>query len=166
MGVHLRCMDKDEAQKLMELVHEGVCGAHMNWTVLAKKIACQDYFWLTMETDCVRFAKKCHNCQVYSDVSHLPSMELQGMTSPWSFAVWRIDIIGEVRPKASNGHHYIIVAIDYFSKWVEAESYATVGSKQMARFIEKNIICRHGLPHHVVTDNDVQFRVEIDAQLK
>ena len=50
-------------------------------------------------------------------------MELQEMTSPWQFAVWKIDIIREVRPKASNGHHYIIVAIDYFSKWVEAVSY-------------------------------------------
>ena len=58
MGVHLRCVDKDEAQKLMEAVHEGVCGAHMNGTVLAKKIAHQGYFWLTMETDCVKFVKR------------------------------------------------------------------------------------------------------------
>ena len=79
------------------------------------------------------------------------------MTSPWSFAVWGIDIIGEIRSKASNDHRYIIVAIDYFSKWVEAESYATVGLKQMVRFIEKNIICIYGLPHHVVSNNGVQF---------
>ena len=77
------------------------------------------------------------------------------MTSPWPFAVWEIDIIGEVRLKASNGHRYIIVAINYFSKWVKAKSYTIVGSKQMARFIEKNIICRYSLPHHVVTDNGV-----------
>ena len=58
------------------------------------------------------------------------------------------------------------MAIDYFSKWVEAESYATVGSRQMARLIEKNIICRYGLPHHVVTDNGVQFRVDTEVLLK
>ena len=116
----------------MEAIHDGVCGPHMNGIVLAKKIARQGYFWLTMETDCVKFVKKCHNCQAYSDVSHLPSMELQGMTSPWPFAAWGIDIIGEVRPKAYNGHRYIVIAIDYFSKWVEVESFATVGSKQMA----------------------------------
>ena len=79
----------------------------------------------------------------------------KGMTSPWQFIVWSIDIIREVRPKASNSHRYIVVAIDYFSKWVEAESFATVGSKQMALFIERNIICRYGLPHHVITDNGV-----------
>ena len=43
-GVHLRCVDKDKAQKLMEEVHEGVYGPHINRTVLAKKIACQGYF--------------------------------------------------------------------------------------------------------------------------
>lgn len=58
------------------------------------------------------------------------------------------------------------MAIDYFSKWVEAESYTTVGSKQMVRFIEKNIICRYSLPHQVITDNGVQFRAEIQALLK
>ena len=126
VGVHLRCVDQVEARKLMKAIHDGVCGPHMNGTVLAKKIARQGYFWLTMETDCVKFVKKCHNCQAYGDVSHLPSMELQGMTSPWPFAAWGIDIIGEVRPKASNGHRYIVVAIDYFSKWVEAESFTTV----------------------------------------
>ena len=51
------------------------------------------------------------------------------MTSPWPFVIWGIDIIGEITPKASNGHRYIIVAFDYFSKWVEVESYVTVGSK-------------------------------------
>ena len=69
-GVYLRCVDKDEAQKLM------VCGPHMNETVLAKKIARQGYFWLTMETDCMKFMKKCHNYQAYGDVSHLPSIKL------------------------------------------------------------------------------------------
>ena len=88
------------------------------------------------------------------------------MTSLWPFAVWGIDIIGEVRPKTLNGHCYIIVAIDYFSKWVEAESYATVGSRQMARFIEKNIIYRYGLPYHVVTDNGVQFKADTEVLLK
>ena len=85
--VHLRCVDKNEAHKLVEAVHEGVWGPHMNGIVLVKKIARQCYFWLTMETNCVRFMKRCHNCQAYDDVSHLPSMELQGMTSPYPFAV-------------------------------------------------------------------------------
>ena len=75
-GVHLRCVDKNEAHQLIKVVHEGVCGPHMNGIVLAKKIACQGYFWLIMEIDCVKFVKKCHNCQDYVDVSYLPSIKL------------------------------------------------------------------------------------------
>ena len=78
----MRCVDKNEVQELMEVVHKGVCGPNTIEIVFAKKIARQDYFWLTIETDCVRSMKKCHNFQVYGGVSHLPSMELQGMTSP------------------------------------------------------------------------------------
>ena len=85
--VHLRCVDKDEAHQLMEAIREGVCDPYMNGIVLAKKIARQGYFWLIMEIYYVKFVKKCHNCQAYGDVSHLPSMELQGMTSPWPFIV-------------------------------------------------------------------------------
>ena len=59
-GVHLRCVDKDEAQKLMEEVHEGVCGPHMNGIMLAKKIMRQEFFWITMVEDYVKFTKKCN----------------------------------------------------------------------------------------------------------
>ena len=71
----------------MEAVHKGVCGSYMNRIFLAKKIARQGYFWLTIEIDYVKFIKQCHNCQTYGDISHLPSMELQRLTSPWLFAL-------------------------------------------------------------------------------
>ena len=80
--VHLRCVDKTEAQRLMEEIYKGVYGPYMNGTILAKKIARQGYFWLTIETNCWKFMKKCHNYQIYDNVSHLPSMKLQKMTSP------------------------------------------------------------------------------------
>ncbi|KAL6347582.1 hypothetical protein AAG906_026108 [Vitis piasezkii] len=49
--------------------------------------------------------------------------ELHALTSPWPFSIWGIDIIGKISPKSSNGHEFILVAIDYFTKWVEAASY-------------------------------------------
>ena len=63
-------------------MHKGVYRLHMNGIVMARKIARQGYFWLTMKIDCVKFMKKCHNYRAYGDISYLPSMELQGMTSP------------------------------------------------------------------------------------
>ena len=82
---------------------------------------------------------------------------MNSLSSTWLFVVWGIDIIGKIRPNASNGHKYIVVAIDYFSRWIEAESFGTLKAKQMAKFIEKSLIWRYGVPHHIVTDNGVQF---------
>jgi hypothetical protein len=61
------------------------------------------------------------------------------MIARWPFAMRGMDVIGKIKLKASNGHWFILVAIDYFTKWVEATSYAT--QKVVKRFIEKNIIC-------------------------
>ena len=66
------------------------------------------------------------------------------MTSPWPFSTWGIDIIGKVTPKASNGHEFILVAIDYFTKWVKAELYTVLNAKKLAKFIKKNIISDMG----------------------
>ena len=81
---------------------------------------------------------------------------LNSLLSPCPFAVWGIDIIGEIRSNASNGHKYIVVAIDYFLRWIEAESFATLKAKQMEKFIEKSLIYRYGVPHHVVMNNGIQ----------
>ena len=111
-----------------------------------------------MEKDCIQTVKQCHQCQIHGNLNHLPPTVLNSLSSPWPFAAWEIDIIGEIRPNASNGHKYIVVAIDYFSRWIEAESF--LKAKQMEKFIEKNLICRYGVPHHIVMDNGIQFQAE------
>ena len=57
-----------------------------------------------------------------------------------------IDVIGRIAPKSSNGHKYILMTIDYFTKRVEAASYSMLKAKHVAQFIENNIICRYGVP--------------------
>ncbi|XP_048231328.1 uncharacterized protein LOC125370338 [Ricinus communis] len=75
-------------------------------------------------------------------------------------SAWGIDIIKEIKPSL-NGHRFIVITINYFSKWVKAESFTTMGARQMARFIERNLICKYGVLYHVMTDNRVQFMGEI-----
>jgi transposase InsO family protein len=79
--------------------------------------------------------------------------------------MWGIDVIGPINPKASNGHRFILVAIDYFTKWVEACSYAHVTQKVVIRFIEKDLICRYGVPERVVTDNAQNFNGKMITEL-
>ena len=94
-----------------------------------------------MEADCYQHSRTYHKCQVYADKVHVPLVPLNVLTAPWPFAMWGIDMISEIRPTASNGHRFILVAIDYFTKWVEAASFATVTKNVVARFIRHNMIC-------------------------
>ncbi|KAK8586271.1 hypothetical protein V6N13_082084 [Hibiscus sabdariffa] len=98
-----------------------------------------------MEGDCIDYAKKCHKCQIYADKMHAPPFPLHTMNSPWPFVVWGMDVIGQIHPKASNGHRFMLVVIDYFTKWVEAASYANITRATICKFLKKEIICRYGL---------------------
>nr|XP_009617300.1 uncharacterized protein LOC104109652 [Nicotiana tomentosiformis] len=75
------------------------------------------------------------------------------MGSPWSFAVWGMDVIGPIEPATSNIHCFILVAIDYFTKWVEASTYKAVTKMVMAYFVRNNIVCRFGIQESIITDN-------------
>ena len=92
----------------------------MNAHMLLRKITRQGYHWTTMETDCAAHVQKCHQCQVHGDLKHMP---LHTMTSPWPLSIWGIDIIRKIHLTTSNNYEFILVAIDYINKWVEAASY-------------------------------------------
>ncbi|XP_073263054.1 uncharacterized protein [Populus alba] len=164
-GTLLRCLDRSEANKALYEVHGGICTTHANGHMMARQMQRAWYFWLTMEKDCIEFVRKCHKCQVYSDKINAPPVPLFNMVSPWPFAMWGIDVIGPINPKASNGHRFILVAIDYFTKWVEACSYANVTQKVVKRFIERDLICRYGLPERIVTDNAKNFNGKMTVEL-
>ena len=95
---------------------------------------------------------------MHGDLIHIPPSELHALTSPWLFSVWGIDIIGKISPKSFNGHEYILVAIDYFTKWVEVASYARLTVARVAKFIKLHIICRYGVPHELISNRGVHFR--------
>ena len=84
------------------------------------------YYWLTMESGCIKHKRTFHHCQVYQNRKNSPPQPLHSLARPWPFPTWGMDIIKLVILKASNGHKYILVAIDYFIKWVEAASYKSI----------------------------------------
>ena len=78
------------------------------------------------------------------------------MTAPWSFAQWGLDIMGPF-PTALRQLKFLVVGIDYFTKWVEVELLATITEKSIRTFLWRNIICRYGIPRVLVSDNGKQF---------
>ncbi|XP_077242560.1 uncharacterized protein LOC143883083 [Tasmannia lanceolata] len=101
--------------------------------------------------------------EIHANLIHVPPSKLHSLTSPWSFSVWGIDIIGKVSPKSSSGHEYILVAIDYFTKWIEAQSYASISSASVAKFTRANIFCRYGVPHELISYNGSHFKKEVTS---
>ncbi|GJR43187.1 reverse transcriptase domain-containing protein [Tanacetum coccineum] len=114
------------------------------------------YYWPTMHRDARDMIKKCKDCQVHRPIPRQPQQKLTPITSPWPFHKWGIDIAGPF-PVAAGGLKFLIVAIDYFTKWIEAKAVATITGNQVKRFVWDNIVCRFGLPGEIVSDNGKQF---------
>ena len=100
----------------MEDMHEGLLGTYVSEPLLARKIIRVGYCWLTMESDCIKHVRTCRCCQVYQNRKNVPPQPLHSLAAPWPFSAWGMDVIRLVIPKASNGHKYILVAFDYFTK--------------------------------------------------
>nr|XP_009586933.1 uncharacterized protein LOC104084714 [Nicotiana tomentosiformis] len=145
----------------MAEVHFGVCGPHMSRYVLAKRILRAGYYWLTMERDYISFVRKYHQCHVHGDFIHSPPSELHTMSAHWPFVAWDMDIIGPIEPTASNGHRFILVAIDYFTKWIEAITFKSVTKKAVVDFVHANIICRFEIHKVIITDNAAKLNCHL-----
>ncbi|XP_059669138.1 uncharacterized protein LOC132314277 [Cornus florida] len=97
---------------------------------------------------------------------------MQLLVKPWPFRGWAMDLIGKINPPSSKGHHWFILATDYFTEWVEAEEYVLVTHNTVIQFLERHIFHRFGLPETIVVDNGSVFRANevlqlgIDIQVK
>ena len=89
-------------------------------------------------------------------MQRLPVEKLTTIACPWPFAQWRIDIVDPL-PQGKGQVKFLLVAIDYFTKWVEAEALATITEARIRSFVWKNIICRFGIPLTIISDNGRHF---------
>ncbi|KAK2997736.1 hypothetical protein RJ639_024902 [Escallonia herrerae] len=153
---YLKCLSPKEADYALQEVHEGICGQHLGGRNLAHKILRQGYYWPGMQKDAIKFAKKYDRCQKFAPLTHTPAVPLSILTSPIPFAMWGMDILGPF-PMATGQRRFVIVAIDYFTKWTEAEALATITASKCEEFFWKNVVCRFGVPKILITDNGKQF---------
>jgi hypothetical protein len=152
----LRCLRETEAHYVIREVHEGICGNHLGTRSLVGKIIRQGYYWPTMSKDCEEFVRKCEKCQLHATIPRLPPTELTAIASPCPFAQWGLDILGPLTP-TKGGCKYLFVAVDYFTKWVEAEPTKKIDQNTTLNFIWRSIFCRFGVPRALVMDNRKQF---------
>ena len=92
----LKCVNEEEALRILKEVHNGVCGTHCSSLSMSFKIKRQGFFWPTLKRDAIEVAKKCDTCQRLANIPHTRLAELIPMSSPWPFAVWGIDLVGQL----------------------------------------------------------------------
>ena len=137
--------------------HSGACGGHLSGLAIAQKILRTGYFWPTLFKDCIEAIKKCHPCQIFSRKTHLHPAPLHPIIAISHFAKWGIDFT-TCHPTSSQGHKYIIMAVDYFTKWAEAMPTNLNDGKIATLFTFNHIIARFRVPKQLVTDHGSHFQ--------
>ncbi|KAM1777205.1 hypothetical protein ACFX11_043896 [Malus domestica] len=121
---HLHCLAPPDDFKVLSSIHEGFCGNHSEGRSLAQKALNAGYCWPTMHQNAKELVQKSDRCQRYMPIPALPTSELHLQTSPWPFMQWAIDLVGPM-PTATKGRCMMIMATDYFTKWVKLEPMTT-----------------------------------------
>ncbi|GKV40452.1 hypothetical protein SLEP1_g48097 [Rubroshorea leprosula] len=153
----LRCLTPYEAEYVVREVHEGVCGTHIGGKTFAQKLLRHGYYWPTMIEDAQNYVKKCPTCQFNADDIHMPGEMLSSLASPWPFAQWGVDLLGPFI-KGKGGYTFLVVAVDYFTKWIEAKPLSTTTKRKIEEFLFNSILCRFGIPKRIIANNGPQFR--------
>lgn len=99
-----------------------------------------------MLKNCIKFAKGYQDFQKYVGIQHVSVSKLHSVVKPWPFKGWTLDLVGEIRPSYSKAHKHMLVAIDYFTKWVKEIPLAKVDQDMVISFVQSYIFCRFGLP--------------------
>ncbi|KAI9152788.1 hypothetical protein LWI28_001207 [Acer negundo] len=152
----LRCIHLNDASWALDEVHQGDCGNHVAGETLAYQILIKGYFWLTIHQDAKQFAQSCEACQKTAKLHHLPPGRLSSISTPYPFAIWGLDLISPL-PTASGQAKHVVVAIDYFTRWVEAKALVRITEEKTTSFAKDNIVYRFGTPMAIITDMGKQF---------
>ncbi|XP_039685664.1 protein NYNRIN-like [Medicago truncatula] len=153
-GVLLKCLGETDAYLAVSNTHSGTCGTHQAGHKMKWLLFRQGLYWPTMLKDCIEFAK---GCQKYAGIQRVPTSELHAIIKPWPFRGWALDVIGEIKPTSSKGYSYILVGINYFTKWIEAIPVKDVTQEEVISFIQKFIIYRFGIPETITTNQGSVF---------
>nr|GEY78382.1 reverse transcriptase domain-containing protein [Tanacetum cinerariifolium] len=152
----LRCVGPLQAEYVMKEIHEGSCSMHAGPRSVVAKAIELGYVWPTMHKDAQDMIRKCSDCQIHRPVTRHPQQPLTSITALWPFYKWEIDIAGPF-PEGPGKVKFLIVAMDYFTKWIKAKAVATITGGQVKKFVWDNIVCRFGIPGEIISDNGKQF---------
>nr|KYP54649.1 Retrovirus-related Pol polyprotein from transposon 297 family [Cajanus cajan] len=162
----LKCLTISQAAYVVKEIHHGVCGMHSGARSMAARVLRAGYYWPTLKSDCQNYIQKCKECQQFGNAHRQPPEALHHMMAAWPFSQWGMDILGPF-PPAKGQLKFLLVAIDYFTKWIEACPLAKITTENVRKFTWKNIVCRFRIPHTISTTQETPYRLTygVDAMI-
>ncbi|GJS94071.1 reverse transcriptase domain-containing protein [Tanacetum coccineum] len=149
-----RCVHGKEALDILEACHNGPTGGHHGANLTAKKVFDAGFFWPTIYKDAHELVKNCDSCQRQGKISQRDEMPQNSIQVCEIFDVWGIDFMGPF--PSSRGNKYILVAVDYLSKWVEAKALPTNDARVVCKFL-KSLFAQFGAPRAIISDRGTYF---------
>ena len=150
-----RCVPESDQKNILEFCHGEACGGHFSAKKTTAKVLQCGFYWPTLFKDAFHFCKACERCQKLGTVNPKDMMPLTNIFVVEVFDCWGIDFMGPF--VSSFGFQYILLAVDYVSKWVEAIPTKTNDSKVVLLFLKENIFARFGMPRAVISDQGTHF---------
>nr|GEX07935.1 hypothetical protein [Tanacetum cinerariifolium] len=142
------------AYDILKACHEGPTGGHHGANFIAKKVFDASFFWPTIYRDAHNLVKSCDICQRQGKISQRDRMPQNVIQVCEIFDVWGIDFMGPF--PSSRGNRYILVAVDYLSKWVEAKALPTNDARVVVKFL-KSLFARFRTPRAIISDRETHF---------
>src|SRR6266542_5989879 len=149
----LKVYKRNEIEPILSLAHEHLLSGHFGLEATLDKLK-KRYYWPKMKYDIKSYIQTCDQCQKRGKITD--KNELHSIKVKEPFYQWRIDIVGPLT-ETSRGNKYIIVVINYFTKYHEARALINANAKSVANFIYENIICRYGCLRKILSDRGIHF---------
>nr|GEU83685.1 reverse transcriptase domain-containing protein [Tanacetum cinerariifolium] len=149
-----QCMHGQEAIDILKGCHEGPTEGHHGANLTAKKAFDASFFYPTIYRDAHDMIKSCNTCQRQGKILQKDEMPQNAIQVCEIFDVWGIDFMGPF--SSSRGNKYILVVVDYLSKWVEAKPLSTNDARVVVMFL-KSLFARFGTPRAIISDRETHF---------
>ncbi|KAG8473037.1 hypothetical protein CXB51_034955 [Gossypium anomalum] len=150
-----RCMTEEEIPQILYHYHSAPSGGQFGGTCTTAKVLKTGFFWPTLFKDAYAYVKSCDRCQKVGNVTNRNEMSRTNIIEVELFDVWGIDFLGPF--PSSFGHKYILVAVDYVSKCVEAKAYPTNDARVVMKFLQKHVFTRFGALRAIISDEGSHF---------
>ena len=152
-----RCVPEEEQQGILSHYHENTCGGHFASQKTAMKVLQSGFYWPSLFKDAPNIFYACHKCQRLGKISRRHMMPLNPILIVDLFDVWGIDFMAPFPVSFGYIYIYILVGVDYVSKWVEAMPCRTADHRVVLKFLKQNIFSRFGVPKAIISDGGSHF---------